>query len=118
MRIILADIQPKVRFALRVLLERQPELDVVGEATDTEELLDQIKLTCPDLVLFDWELPGRAASVSIPTWREVRPRLFIVALSGHPEVRHAALAAGADAFVSKTESPEWLLAAIDDFRCR
>jgi DNA-binding NarL/FixJ family response regulator len=117
MRIVLADIQPKVRFALRVLLERQPELEVVGEATDTEELLTQIKSTGPDLVLFDWELPGRAASVSIATWREIRPQLFIVALSGHPEVRQAALAAGADAFVSKTEPPEWLLAAIDNCRC-
>ena len=117
MRILFADVQPKVRFALRVLLERQAELEVVGEATDAEELLAQIKMTCPDLVLFDWGLPGLAARDSIAAWREIHPHLFIVALSGYPEARQAALAAGADAFVSKTESPEWLLKAIDECQC-
>ncbi len=60
MQILLADNQPKVRFGLRVLLERQPGLKVVGEAADAEELLAQMEAACPDLVLLGWGLPGLA----------------------------------------------------------
>jgi DNA-binding NarL/FixJ family response regulator len=62
MQILLADNQPKVRFGLRVLLERQPGLQVVGEAADAEDLLAQVEADCPDLVLLDWELSGHVLS--------------------------------------------------------
>ena len=58
MRILIADDQPKVRFAMRVLLDRQPGLVVVGEAVHADSLLAQAAKACPDLVLLDWELPG------------------------------------------------------------
>ena len=58
MRIFLADDQAKARSALRLLLEQEPGLSVVGEATETEDLLAQVQRTQPDLVLLDWELPG------------------------------------------------------------
>ena len=64
MQILLADNQPKVRFGLRVLLERQPGLQVVGEAADAEDLLAQVEADCPDLVLLDWELSGHVLSRS------------------------------------------------------
>jgi DNA-binding NarL/FixJ family response regulator len=141
MRILLADDQPKVRFALRVLLERQPGLKVVGEAANAENLLDQIETTCPDLVLLAWELPGHVLSPSkglaggdpsaghrgesvepsgqglLSALRRVCPNSFVIVLSGRMEVRRAALAAGADAFVYKCDPPERLLAAIADCRC-
>ena len=62
MRVLLADDQVKVRFALRVLLERQPDVAVVGEASDARELVDQLAATRPDALLLDWELPGLAAT--------------------------------------------------------
>jgi len=114
MRILVADDQPKVRFALRVLLERQPGLKVVGEAADADDLLAQIETACPDLVLLDWELPGLAGGDLLSALRGVCPDLFIIALSGRLEVRRAALEAGADAFVYKCDPPERLLAAIAD----
>ena len=112
MRILIADDQQEVRFALRVLLERQPGLTVAGEAIDTPDLLAQTGLACPDLVLLDWELPGLTAHDSLSTLREVCPELLVVALSGRPEARPPALAAGVDAFVSKADPPEALLDAI------
>ena len=112
MRILVADDQPKVRFALRVLLERQLGLEVVGEAVDTEDLLMRTERVCPDLVLLGWELPGPVGADLLLALREICPDLFVVALSGRPEARRAALAAGADAFVSKTDLPERLLATI------
>jgi DNA-binding NarL/FixJ family response regulator len=112
MRILLADGQPRVRFALRVLLERQPGWQVMGEAADVRSLLAQMDTACPDLVLLDWGLPGRAVADLLPALRRACPDLAVIALSGRPEVRRAALAAGADVFVSKADPPERLLAAI------
>jgi DNA-binding NarL/FixJ family response regulator len=112
MRILLADAQAKVRFALRVLLERQPGIEVMGEATDAEDLLTQIEAACPDLVLLSWELPGRARADLLPSLRQICPNTAVIALSGRLEACQAALTCGADAFVSKGEPPERLLAAI------
>ncbi len=114
MRILLADSQPKVRFAMRVLLERQPGLKVMGEAANADDLLNQVEMSCPDIVLIAWGLPGVAADDFLSALRGICPDLSVIVLSGRPEVRRAALDAGADAFVSKTDPPEYLLMAIED----
>lgn len=114
MQVLLADDQPSVRFALRVLLERQPQLNVVGAAVNVDDLLDQVKATCPDLVLLSWELPGLVADALLGTLHRNFPKLTVIVLSGRPKVRRAALGAGADAFVSKADPPDRLLAAISD----
>jgi DNA-binding NarL/FixJ family response regulator len=116
MRILLADDQARVRFALRVLLERQPGLAVVGEATSGRDLMDQITTTRPDTVLLDWELPGLVAPSTIPSLHRIFPGLVVIALSGRSEARQAAQAAGADTFVSKTDPPECLLDALTESR--
>ena len=112
MRILLADDQSNVRFALRALLEQQAGVQVVGEAVNSEALLSQVQTACPDLVLLDWNLPDIAAEELLSALRKRCPDLPVIVLSGKPEVRRAALAAGADAFVSKADPPEGLLAAI------
>jgi two-component system, NarL family, nitrate/nitrite response regulator NarL len=114
MRIMLVDSQSKVRFALRVLLERQPGFEVVGEAANVEELLAQAEGPCPDLVLLDWNVAGAVAGGLLPMLRRDCPGMRVIVLSGRPEARQAALAAGADGFVSKGHPPEHLLAAITD----
>lgn len=117
MRILVADGQPKVRFALRVLLARQAGCEIVGETENAEGLLTQAEATCPDLVLLGWELPGLVAEDSLAALRKIRPEIVVIALSGWPEARKAALNAGADAFVSKADPPERLLEAIDCCSC-
>ena len=112
MRVLLADDQAKVRSALRLLLEQQPELEVVGEAAEVGGLLAQVRAIRPDLVLLDWELPGLQTVSLLPALRDLCPHLRVVALSGRPEARQAALDAGVDAFVSKGDPPERLLAAV------
>ena len=101
MRVIVADDQTKVRSALRLLLEHQPHVEILGEAVDTTGLLDWAKAACPDLVLLDWELPGLPAAALLPLLHDHCPALRVIALSSRPEVRQAALDTGADAFVSK-----------------
>jgi len=125
-RVLIADDQPQVRSALQLLLKQEPGVAVVGEAENVEEALELVAARRPDLVLLDWELPGlRAADVPkkakpglLPALRARCPRVKVVALSGRPEARQAALAAGADVFVSKGDPPERLLAAVDICRRR
>lgn len=112
MRILLADSQAKVRFALRVLLERQPGVAVVGEAANADELLTSAAALCPDLVLLDWTVAGGVGAGLLRALRADCPDVEIIVLSSRPEARGAALAAGADGFVSKGNPPEHLLAAI------
>jgi DNA-binding NarL/FixJ family response regulator len=112
MRILLADHESNVRYGLRVLLEERPEFEVEGEAADAEELLAQIEAACPDLVLLSWGLPGPAGTDLLLALRSVCDDLYVIVLSGRSEARQAILDAGANAFVSKVEPPERLLAAI------
>jgi DNA-binding NarL/FixJ family response regulator len=112
MRILLADNQAKVRFALRALLGQMPDVTIASEADNAEHLLEQVGVVRPDLVLLDWGLYGRAAEDLVVEIRRLASDVIIIALSGRPECRRAALSQGADAFVSKAEPPEELLTAI------
>ncbi|RLC76279.1 MAG: hypothetical protein DRJ03_28935 [Chloroflexi bacterium] len=112
MRVFLADDRTKVRLALRLLLEQEPGLIVVGEADEAENLLAQVQAIQPDLVLLDWELPGLRASELLLVLHSLSCSLKVIALSGHLEACEEALAAGADAFVSKGDPPERLLDAL------
>ncbi|MGD8623364.1 MAG: response regulator transcription factor [Anaerolineae bacterium] len=114
MRILIADDQAKVRFALRVLLEHKPDFEIVGEAANAQDLLAQVKTVAPDVVLLAWELPGPSANYLPPSLKEACPGLAVIALSGRPEAQSAALDAGADAFVSKGDPPDRLMRAIDN----
>ena len=112
MRILIADDQERVRFALRVLLAQQPGLQVVGEASNGDALLAQVSAVAADLALVDWELPRLAEAGGLPGIHRSSPALQIIVLSSQPGVRQAALAVGGAAFVSKGEPPERLLTVI------
>lgn len=114
MHILLADDQAKVRFALRVLLDRQPGLQVIDEATNAEDLLSEARAGHPDLVLMAWELAAKNARQLLSALHQASPGSIVIVLSGRPEAREAALLAGAHAFVSKGDPPEKLLAAIEE----
>jgi DNA-binding NarL/FixJ family response regulator len=112
MRILIADDQERVRFALRVLLAQQSGLEVVGEVSNGEALLALASTVAADLALVDWELPRLAGAGGLPGIHRSVPALQIVVLSSRPGVRQAALAMGGAAFVSKGEPPERLLTVI------
>ena len=109
MDVLLADDQPQIRSALRLLLEQEPEIVVVGEVADTTDLVSRIQTLQPDIVLLDWELPGMEKDRTLVRLRALCSRAAIVALSGRPEAFHASLLAGVDAFVSKVDPPDRLL---------
>lgn len=113
MRIMIADNQPKVRFALRVALERRPGFKTISEAIDSEDLIVQSRVICPDLVMLDWELPGLPMSELINTLHQSCGNTHVIILSSRSEMRAQALAAGANAFVCMCDAPDELLSAID-----
>jgi DNA-binding NarL/FixJ family response regulator len=116
MRILSADDQPRVRSAIRLLLEQQPEANVVKEVADAQELLNHVRNCCPDVLLLDWELTGITPEKLLATLHTICPELFIIALDSKPQTRKAAMEAGANEFVSKNDPPERLLAAIKSSR--
>lgn len=118
MRILIADRQMATRSALGMLLGEEPSFKVVGEAADGRELLTQLDVTCPDLVLLEWELPGGPAVGLLDILQGHHSRPCVMVISGRPELKQAALAAGADVFVSKGDPPKQLVDAIHAIRSR
>jgi len=112
MRVLLADLESRVRYAMRALLERQPGVTVVGQAADASELLAQAALLQPDLILLDWRLHETASGDLLPDLRSACPGLRVIALGQWPDAQGPALQAGADRFVSKADPPDRLLAAV------
>ena len=115
MRVLLADDQQQVRSALRVLLELEPDVQIVGEAADSTGVLLAAARKESDLVLLDWELPGLPPDQLLRLLRYEHPTLAVVGMSSRPEARVAAVAAGVDAFVCKGDAPDELLETV---RCR
>jgi DNA-binding NarL/FixJ family response regulator len=119
MRVLLADDQAWLRSAMRLLLEQEPDIEVVGEAAEANVLLSIVNAVTPDLLLLDWELPGVRSGGSeslLGNLHSCCPHIAVIVLSGRPEAATSALEAGADYFVSKAEPPESLLSAILDVR--
>jgi DNA-binding NarL/FixJ family response regulator len=117
LHVLIADDQSPVRSALRLLLIQEPGATIVDEACDLAEILKLGHDTQPDLILLDWELPDQGGNAALVQVRTAWPDATVIALSGLPEARQAALAAGADAFVSKGDPPEQLMKAVRRCRC-
>jgi DNA-binding NarL/FixJ family response regulator len=118
MRIILADPHPKALWALKTMLHENLEIEVIGDAMDAESLLALAANHLPDLILVDIELPGRAIEDLITDLHSGNPRPVVVGMSTKPEYGRMMLKAGADAFVSKSDQPEWLLETLKKFQQR
>ncbi len=111
MRVLIADDQPSVRSALKLVLEQQG-IEVAGDVSDSGELLAWFKTNQADLLLLDWELPNQPGKKIIPILRAQYPRLAVIVLNSRPQTRTEALSAGADGFVSKGDPPEYLLSLL------
>lgn len=112
MRVLLATKDQNLRISLQLLVSEEPGMRVVGTASETAGLQALMKTTQPDLVIVDWNLPGRHISkLLVKARQESRPGKFIV-LGTDAEYKSAALDRGAHDFVQKAAPPEHLLNAI------
>jgi two-component system response regulator DesR len=114
MRVLLADDQDSVRSALKLLLEQESGIEIVGESADATAVLQAIERAQPDLILLDWELPGLPPVQLLRLLRFERPSLTIIAMSSRPEAKKQANALHVDAFFSKSAPPEELLTIIKE----
>ena len=105
-RVYLADAKPEERSALRLLL-LDLKMDVVGEAGDWATTLAQAPLNRTDMLLIDWDLLPNSPTAALDELRQTYPAALVIVLISHLDARQqAALSAGADAFISKGETPE------------
>lgn len=104
-RVLLVDDNPGYLEVASRLLAADPAVRVLGEAGTAEEALLMLSRARPDVVLMDLSLPGMSG---LEATRRIKarpdaPKVVIVTLHDDPEYRAAALGAGADEFVAKSE---------------
>ena len=112
MRVVVADAAAHVRSALHLLLEQHPGVTCVAELATADGILTVLDSVAADVLLVDSHVPDVDLSSLLATLRQAQPRLRVVVLSTRPEERERALAAGADAFVSKCDAPEGLFESL------
>lgn len=113
-RLLLVDDHAVVRSGLRMLLEGQHDVEIVGEAATAAEALAATASLRPDVILMDIGLPDKSG---IEATREIKkqfPQVFVVALTIHEDEEYffKMLDAGASGYVPKRAAPEELLTAI------
>ena len=106
-RVYVADTLTEERSALRLML-LDLNMEVAGEAADWAATLPQAPVSRSDMLLVDWEiLPRISPSIALDELRRVCPAALVIVLISHLDARQqAALSSGADAFISKGETPE------------
>ena len=116
-KILLADDQPLVRTGFRMILDAEPEMEVVGEASDGREAIDQVRTLSPDVVLMDIRMPeldGLEATRRIlsSATNGDAPKILMLTTFDLDEYVYEALRAGASGFLLKDTPPEQLVGAI------
>jgi len=113
-RVVLADDQPIVRGGLRMILEIEPDIEVVGEAADGAAAVDAVAALRPDVILMDISM---APVDGIEATRRIAAagsdaRVLVLTTYGLDENVYDALKAGASGFLVKTDPPERLVDAV------
>ena len=105
-RVFLADGKREERSALRLLL-LDLRMDVVGETADWTTTLAQAPISCTDMLLIEWDLLPNSPTAALDELRRICPDALVIVLISHLDARQqAALSAGADAFISRCETPD------------
>jgi DNA-binding NarL/FixJ family response regulator len=113
-RVVLADDQALVRGGFHSILDRQPDIDVVGEAADGREALAVCRAQRPDVVCMDVRMPGMDGLEATRRLlaEPAPPRVLVLTTFDLDTYVYEALRAGASAFLVKDAPPEQLVAAV------
>ena len=114
LRIVLADDHAIVRQGLKLLMNGQPDMQVVGEAADGKAAIELARTLKPDIVVMDISMPGVNGLVATRTLKQQQPEVTVVALTRHEDDTYVEelLRAGASAYVLKQSAPANFLQAI------
>lgn len=113
-RVVIADDEALVRGGLKMILEAEPDIKVVGEVDDGSQAIDEIVTKSPDVVVMDIRMPG-LTGIEVTERLASRPtdaKVLIVTTFHLDEYVLAALRAGADGFLLKDSAPELLVDAV------
>lgn len=113
-RVLVADDHALLRSGVRQLLEGEPGIDAIGEASSGRETLDTLRAGPWDLLILDINMPDRSGLDVLRHVRASSPDTRVLVLSGFPERQYAlnVLRAGASGYVNKEMAPEELLTAV------
>jgi len=113
-RLLLVDDHAVVRTGLRMMLEGENDIEIVGEAENATEALNQISSLEPEVVLMDIGLPDMSGIDATRKIKQLAPETAIVALTIHEDEEYSfkMLDAGASGYVPKRAAPEELITAI------
>jgi len=113
-RVLLADDHPALRIGIRVILERAPDIKVVGEAEDGMEAQQSTADLRPQVLLLDLRMPGPRPAETV-AWVQARcPETAVLVLTAHDVDGYLAamVEAGAAGFMVKEEAPETVVEAV------
>ncbi len=113
-RIVIADDHPIVRRGLRTVIKTQPDMELLGEATNGAEAVALVKTHQPDIVIMDLQMPVQDGMSAIRELNQAGSPTRVVVLTSFPDDDHvfAAIKAGATGLLLKDSSPKDLLEAI------
>jgi DNA-binding NarL/FixJ family response regulator len=114
LRILLADDHLTVRHGLKLLIDSQPDMIVISEASDGKAAIQRAKEMKPDVVVMDISMPGMNGLVATRELKRVQPETAIVTLTRHGDDAYLQelLRAGVSGYVLKQSPPTELLQAI------
>lgn len=114
LRVFLADDHTIVRNGLRLLIDSQADMEVVGEAADGKSAVSGIQASQPDVAVLDISMPGLGGAEAAERIRRDCPSVRVLVLSAHEEVAYVRqlLAAGAAGYVIKRAAAEDLVRAV------
>lgn len=112
--ILIADDHSIVREGLKQIVTQSPEMAVVGEAINGQQVLELVHKKDYDLILLDIAMPGRGGIDTLKQLKILKPKIPILILSMYPEEQYAirAIKAGASGYLTKESAPEELIGAI------
>ena len=113
-KLVLADDHAVVRSGLRMLLQAQPDIEIVGEAESGKEALAQVLRLQPDVILMDLQMPGMNGIEATRQIKEAGEDTAVLALTMHEDDQYffEMLQAGASGYLPKRAAPDELVHAI------
>ncbi len=113
-KLILADDHAVVRSGLRMLLQAQPDMEIVGEAESGTQALAQVRSLQPDVILMDIQMPGMNGIEATRQIKETCAETAVLALTMHEDDQYffEMLQAGASGYLPKRAAPDELVRAI------